>query len=105
MTKAKAGDDYCALAIHELGGTTTATDFDQVIANVRHGLTNLAGMGALWEQLRGRGKYWAELEVRVDYDIAHIEAHIDLLYFRGSGKPTIVDWKLSESQGGGDADL
>lgn len=105
MTKNAAGDDYCALAGHEPGTTASDEDFDRTVETVRSALTNLSTMSPLWEEVRGRGKYWPELEVRVDYDIAHVEAYIDLLFFRGYGKPTIVDWKISESNGGGDADL
>jgi hypothetical protein len=105
MTKKSAGDDYCALVGHEPGMCVSGDDYERVIETVRQALSNLASMDSLWKLLHGRGKYWAELEVRVDYDIAHIEAHLDLLFFRGFKKPTIVDWKISESQGGGDADL
>ena len=105
MTKNAAGDDYCAMAGHEHGTTASNEDFGRTVETVRMALTNLSTMDSLWEEVRGRDKYWPELEVRVVYDIAHVEAYIDLLFFRGYGKPTIVDWKISESNGGGDADL
>jgi hypothetical protein len=105
MSKTRAGDDYCALRGHETEEGVSTADFDAVVQVVRRSLTNLSEMTELWTEMRGRGKYWAELGVRVNYDAAHIEAHIDLLFFRGYGKPTIIDWKISESIGGGDADL
>lgn len=105
MTKASAGDDYCALTGHESAAGVSEEEYERSVATVRTALTNLSAMDCLWQEISGRGKYWAELEVRVDYDIAHIEAYIDLMFFREYGKPTIVDWKISESNGGGDADL
>jgi hypothetical protein len=105
MSKTRAGDDYCALRGHETEEGVSTADFDAVVQVVRRSLTNLSEMTELWAEMRGRGKYWPELGVRVNYDAAHIEAHIDLLFFRGYGKPTIIDWKISESIGGGDADL
>jgi hypothetical protein len=81
MTKTAAGDDYCALAGHELEVGVSSEDFERTVETVRTALTNLSTMDSLWQEVRGRGKYWAELEVRVDYDIAHVEAYIDLMFF------------------------
>ncbi len=105
MSKARAGDDYCALMGHEREDGVSTSDFEGVVHVVRQSLTNLSEMTEFWAEVRGRGKYWPELGVRVSYDAVHIEAHIDLLFFRAYGKPTIIDWKISESVGGGDADL
>lgn len=105
MSKAQAGDDYCALTGHETEDGVSTANFDAVVHAVRQSLTNLSEMTELWAEVRGRGKYWPELRVRVNYDAAHIEAHIDLLFFRAYGKPTIIDWKISEAIGGGDADV
>jgi hypothetical protein len=105
ITKTSAGDDYRALAGHESPNGVPDERYRGVIETVREALTNLSELDEFWSEVRGRRDYWSELEVRVDYDIAHIEAHIDLMFFRGFGKPTIVDWKISESDGGGDADL
>ncbi len=105
MTKGKAGDDYCALRAHEQANGITQDDCDAAIRVIEQSYSNLAEMTDLLAEIRGRGKYWPELEVRITYDAAFIEAHIDLLFFRGFGKPTIVDWKVSESQGMSDAAL
>jgi hypothetical protein len=105
MSKTRAGDDYCALRGHETGEGVSAAALDTVIDTVRQSLTNLAEMPELWAHVRGHGKYWPELGVRVTYDAVHIEAHIDLLFFRAYGKPTIIDWKVSETIGGGETDV
>jgi hypothetical protein len=57
----------------------------------------------LWQAIEGRGRYWAELPIHLHYGGAHITVQMDLLCFRGFGKPIIVDWKVSEAMGGGDA--
>lgn len=105
ITKSAVGDDYCALIGHETPEGVADADYCSVIEVVERSLRNMSAMEALWQEIGGRDRYWPELQVRVTYDVAHIEAHIDLLYFREYGKPTVVDWKISESQGGGDADL
>jgi hypothetical protein len=105
LTKEKAGDDYCALAGHESGAGVSDTVLDGVNKVIERSFSNLAGMQDFLAEISGRERYWCELEVLVTYDAARIDAHIDLLFFRGFGKPTIVDWKISESHGGSDADL
>ena len=105
MTKGKAGDDYCALRAHEEANGVSQDDCEAAIGVIEQSFSNLAEMTDLLAEIRGRGKYWPELQVRITYDAAFIEAHIDLLFFRGFGKPTIVDWKVSESQGTSDAAL
>ena len=105
MTKAKVGDDYCALGVHELAEGEHSSVLSKALEVVECSLTNLSEMQDFLSEIEGKTKYWPELKVRVSYDAAAIEAHIDLLFFKEFGKPTIIDWKISESQGGGDADL
>jgi hypothetical protein len=105
MTKAKAGEDYCALAIHESDSGENTAVLENALEVIDLSLRNLSEMQEFLAEIQGKTKYWPELKVRVVYDAAAIEAHIDLLFFREFGKPTIIDWKISESQGGGDADL
>lgn len=105
MSKAQAGDEYCALAGHETDAGVSAEEYQEVLHTVEQSLCNLAGMTELLEEIQRAGQYWSELPLYVEYDIARIEVHIDLLYFRAFGQPTIIDWKVSESMGGSDADL
>ena len=105
MSKAKAGDDYCALTGHETDAGVSAEEYEGVLCIVERSFRNLAAMTELLEEIQRAGQWWAELPLYVEYDIARIEVHIDLLYFRGFGQPTIIDWKVSESMGGSDADL
>lgn len=103
LSKTKAGDDYCALLCHEAGADLTAEEWDETTGVLERALRNLAGLDELWEAIGGRGKYFSELPVHLHYDGVHIVVQMDLVCFRGYGKPTIVDWKVSEAMGGGDA--
>lgn len=105
MSKAKAGDDYCALVGHETDAGVSAEQYRGVLQAVEQSFRNLAGMTELLEEIQRAERYWQELVLRMDYDIARIEVRLDLLYFRAFGQPTIIDWKVSESMGGSDADL
>jgi hypothetical protein len=105
MSKSKAEDDYCALAGHETSAGVTEAEFQSVLLNIERSFANLATMSDLLDEIVKAGKLWPELTLYLNYDIARIEVRMDLLYFRGYGKPTIVDWKVSESLGGSDADL
>lgn len=105
ISKSKAEDDYCALAGHETSAGVTDSEFQGVLSNIERSFVNLSTMSELLGEIGRTGKLWTELTLYLNYDIARIEVRMDLLYFRGYGKPTIVDWKVSESLGGSDADL
>jgi PD-(D/E)XK nuclease superfamily len=103
VSKTKAGDDYCALLCHEAGRDLSPEEWETTVGVVERSFRNLAGLVPLWEAIEGRGKYWSELPIHLHYDGAHIIVQMDLLCFRGFGKPIIVDWKVSEAMGGSDA--
>ncbi|MBW1783207.1 MAG: PD-(D/E)XK nuclease family protein [Deltaproteobacteria bacterium] len=105
MSKVKAKDDYCALAGHEIEAGVSPEEFQGVLHTVEQSLRNLASMTELLEEIQCVEKYWPELPLYVGYDIARIEVHIDLLYFRAFAQPTIIDWKVSRSMGGSETDL
>jgi hypothetical protein len=103
LTKTKAGDDYCALLCHEEGREVSPEEWDVTVGVVERAFRNLAGLDELWGVIGGKGKYWAEVPIHLHYDGVHIIVQIDLLCFRGFGKPIIVDWKVSDAKGGSDA--
>jgi hypothetical protein len=105
MTKAKAGDDYRALLSHELGEALPHAALTETEAVIETALRNLASLDGLWRELGGRRRYLPEHRIRVTYDDASLVAQLDLLCFRGYGKPIIVEWKVSDSMGGSDARL
>lgn len=103
VSKAEAGDDYCALAGHETDQGVSDTEYQGVLDTIERSFRNLAGMAELWQEIQSAKRWWSELPLHIEYDAARIEVRLDLLYFRGPGLPTIVDWKVSESMGGSDA--
>jgi hypothetical protein len=105
MTKSKAGDDYCALVGHESEAGVSDDQFATVISTIDTCLHNLSTMSELLTEIEQINKVWCELPLYLQYDAARLEVHLDLLYFRSFGSPTIIDWKVSESMGGSDADL
>lgn len=103
MSKTKAGDEYGALLCHEEGRDLTAEEWDATVGTVERAFRNLAGLEELWERIGRKGKYFAEQPIHLHYDGVHIIVQLDLLCFRGFGKPIIVDWKVSDAKGGSDA--
>ena len=105
MTKSKAGDDYCALVGHESEIGVSDDEFGTVLTTIATCFQNLSTMTDLLGEIQQCDKVWCELPLYLQYDAARLEVHLDLLYFRSFGSPTIIDWKVSESMGGSDADL
>lgn len=103
LSKSKAGDEYGALLCHEEGHDLTAEEWDATVGVVERAFRNLAGLDELWERIGRKPKYWAEQPIHLHYDGVHIIVQMDLLCFRGFGRPIIVDWKVSNAEGGSDA--
>jgi hypothetical protein len=103
LSKAKAGDDYCALLCHDDGRDLTPEEWDTTVGVVEIAFRNLAGLDRLWEVIEGKRKYFPEMHMHLTYDGAHIVVKPDLVCFRRFGEPIIVDWKVSEAMGGSDA--
>jgi len=103
LSKTAAGDDYCALLSHELGNEVTDKEFGDVEGVIRTAYSNLAALSEFWVGLRGVRRFFAEVPLVSEYEGVKVEGHVDLMYFRGFGRPTIIDWKLYEGAGGTDA--
>ncbi len=105
VTKSGAGQAHCALLPHERGEAIPQAALEEVFDSIERCFRNLSAMDELWAELENCGRMWAELPVRVNYEGAALEARLDLLFFRGRDKATIIDWKAYESQAGSDAHL
>jgi hypothetical protein len=105
LSKSKAGDDYCALSAHDCGESIPAESLSGTIQQIETALVNLSQMRELLKSIEGRKAYFTELPVSVDYHGAKINGQIDLMFFRGFGEPTVIDWKCYESVAGSDAHL
>lgn len=106
MTKTSAGDEYCALSGHETGSGVSDAEFQSVLEAIETSLRNLSQMTELLSEIDNRtGAIWCEHPIYLKYDAARLEVHLDLMFFRDYGNPTIIDWKVSDSMGGSDANL
>ena len=103
LSKTKAGVEYCALLCSEEDRDLTPEEWDATVGVIELAFRNLAGLDPLWEAIEGKGRYFSEMHMHLNYDGARIVVMPDLVCFRGIGKPTIVDWKVSEAMGGSDA--
>jgi PD-(D/E)XK nuclease superfamily protein len=105
LSKSKAGDDYCALTAHDRGETIPSEHLAGTIQEIETALVNLSQMSDLLKYIEARRAYFTELAISVDYHGARINGQIDLMFFRGFGQPTVIDWKCYESVAGSDAHL
>jgi len=105
LSKSAAGDDYCALVAHKQEERIPQEVLERTLQEIETALRNLAAMGDLLKYIEGRKTYFTELPVSVEYHGAKINGQIDLMFFRGFGQPTIIDWKAYESVAGSDAQL
>jgi len=95
MTKAKAGDAYCALLAHERGEDVGTAPLRAVEENVILCFTHLAGQHELLARLYAGYEHVAELPLSLRAGRVTIAATPDLLVSGYDGALTIVDWKVS----------
>jgi len=105
ITKTRAGDDYCALSTHEFGGSQPSNLLEQTHLSIEQAFSNLKEMEQLWAILAARHSFRGEVLVQTTFEGAQVVAKLDLLCFNSEGKATIIDWKVSEASGSGDAHL
>lgn len=97
MSKAKAGDAYCALLAHEYGEDVGVAPLRAVEENVTRCFTHLAGQTELLAHLYAGYERVAELPLTLRSERATIAATPDLLVSGYDGVLTIVDWKVSRA--------
>jgi hypothetical protein len=97
--------EYCALAVHELGSEVVPQEIAAVHDEIRTAFRNLAEMRELLSHIGRRSRYWVELPLTVKFDDVNIQARVDLLFFRGFGEPTIIEWKTYDGPVDSDAHL
>lgn len=104
-SKTAVGDAYCALSCHEPGAAAMRDELEMACAEVEQALRNLSRMSDLLKEVEGRARYWAEVTLNTHLEGVRIQARLDLLFFRGRGQPTIIDWKTRNAQASGNAGL
>ncbi|MHC5537557.1 PD-(D/E)XK nuclease family protein [Singulisphaera rosea] len=105
LSKSAFPREYCALAIHEAGGVVKPEEIDRIHEEIRASFRNLSAMTELLAHASRRQKYWAEIPLTFKFDDVNIQARVDLLFFRGFGEPTIVEWKTYDGLADSDAHL
>jgi len=98
QTKSAAGEEYSALFAHEYGWPADSEVLDQVEMNLARCFANLAAQPEFLDQLRAGSRYAAELPLNIRLDGVTVAATPDLVFIRSNGQPTIVDWKIAQSE-------
>lgn len=105
MTKAKFPRDYCSLMPHDQGGIIPSKQAEGVLQTIQVCVENLARMEGLLNYIQHRRFYLAETPISVKYDGARVQVVPDLLFTRGYGQISIVDWKVEQDHSRGDHEL
>jgi PD-(D/E)XK nuclease superfamily len=98
QTKRAAGDAYCALSEHELGWEITAEALRGVHATITRCFENLAAQTTFLARLYAGVEHVAEYPLSFRLNDATVAATPDLVFLRVDGQPTVVDWKVTESE-------
>lgn len=98
MTKALAGEEFCALIEHESGQEIPAEHLERLGSSIGDCFAHLATQQAFLQDV-GRGfDHVTEARLAFSLDGATIRATPDFVFLRPGGGPTIVDWKIAESE-------
>ncbi len=97
MTKAKAGDAYCALLVHESGEDAGDAPLRAVQENATRCFAHLAGQANLLARLYAGYERVSELPLALRSAKATVAATPDLIVAGYDGTLTIVDWKVSRA--------
>lgn len=98
QTKASAGDAYAVLVEHEHGREISADALAAVDSTLARCFKNLAGQEDFLRLLRAGFGYAAEIPLSFSLNGITIAATLDLAFSRRGGRPTVVDWKVAESE-------
>jgi hypothetical protein len=97
QTKRAAGDEYCALAAHEYGWEITPEALRRVSTHMARCFENLAAQTDFLARLYAGVEHVAERPLTFRLDGATVAATPDLVFVRPEGQPSVVDWKVAES--------
>jgi hypothetical protein len=92
--------EYCALAGHETPEGLPASTLDNALTSIDHALAFLAEQKRFLAYLQRGSGYRSEtqLSFRVPAMTTSAMAMLALFFFRGHGKPTVIDWKIGKSE-------
>jgi len=100
LVKSRLPLDYCALAGHERDPGLSDNALADALDEMNNALVYLARQTDFIRGLQAGGSHRFEeaLHFRVEGAALSAMAQVDLLFFRGLGEATIVDWKVGNSQ-------
>jgi hypothetical protein len=104
-TKSGSNGEYCALAPHERGEEIPLSKLEEICENIQKSFKNLSGMDEFLAELQRRPYYQAEIPLHAQFDNVTVEIVPDLIFSRGFGFPSVVDWKVERDSTGGSHQL
>jgi hypothetical protein len=102
LNKTEAGDLFCILDVHELGKVYSETELGEAYDDMRRAVQNIPRIvmpdgQLLVTFLKDSKSLLPNVTNRsADIESCHISPQIDLIAYHNY-KPTVIDWKLSES--------
>jgi hypothetical protein len=101
MTKSAAGEAYCALLDHEQGREILPERIAAIHTHLARCFENLASQHELLALIRAGFDHRAELRLSFRFGDRHlpaVTATLDLVFLRGPGQLTVIDWKAGEGR-------
>jgi hypothetical protein len=98
QTKRGAGNDYCALFEHEYGLEILPGSLANVLSQLARCFEHLASQADFLARVYAGSRHLAEPQLSFRVDGATVVAIPDLVFLRAPGQPTVVDWKVAESE-------
>ena len=98
QTKREAGDAYCALFEHDHGWTIAPEALRSVRVNLARCFENLAAQRQFLASLYAGFDHIAECPLNFRLNGVTVAATPDLAFWRTDGQPTVVDWKVTDSE-------
>jgi hypothetical protein len=96
--KGAAGDEFCALFPHEYGLGVSHEEFESVLQDIVCCFENLQRLAEFLDYIRQRKWYGVQRTLSFNLDEVAVEGRPDLLFFRGEGQLTIIDWKTESNE-------
>ncbi|MFQ5872327.1 MAG: PD-(D/E)XK nuclease family protein [Dehalococcoidia bacterium] len=98
QTKTAAGDDYCALFEHEYEREIPSDVFAEVQVKATRCFENLASQQSFLASLYAGSGHLAELRLNFRFNGTALMAIPDLVFLHADGQPTVIDWKVADSE-------
>lgn len=98
LTKTGSEKIYCALTEHEVDKQMPQDALSNVAATLAHCLKNFVQNTDLIRSIRNGHDHKIEKWSGFSLDDVWVSVKLDLAYLRPEGQPTIVDWKVANSE-------